>query len=175
MTSIAADAFEGCREDLVIASSADAYARTWAKDKFAWEHDPHTETIDAAVPATHVTTGLTQGSHCEACGEVITAQEVIPTVEVSTVRLPGMLKVIDQQAFSGNNFECVVLPEGCLRIEALAFENCANLRFIEIPASVTRIDPSAFTGCSEEMIIVTVSGSTAATFAAEHGFTCIIP
>jgi len=107
--------------------------------------------------------------------EDMNKEELAIVVSSLFQRLPGMLKAIDQQAFSGNNFECVVLPEGCLRIEPLAFENCANLRFIEIPASVTHIDPSAFTGCSEEMIIVTVSGSTAATFAAEHGFTCIIP
>ena len=39
---------------------------------------PHTEVIDAAVPATCTTTGLTEGKHCDVCGTVLVAQQVIP-------------------------------------------------------------------------------------------------
>ena len=35
----------------------------------------HTVVIDAAVPATYTSKGLTEGSHCSVCGEVIVAQE----------------------------------------------------------------------------------------------------
>ena len=38
----------------------------------------HTEVADAAVANTCTTDGLTAGSHCSTCGEVFTAQEVIP-------------------------------------------------------------------------------------------------
>lgn len=38
----------------------------------------HTEVIDAAVSHTCTADGLTVGSHCSACGEVFTVQEVIP-------------------------------------------------------------------------------------------------
>lgn len=38
----------------------------------------HTEVIDAAVVPTCTTDGKTEGSHCSACGEIFTAQEVIP-------------------------------------------------------------------------------------------------
>ena len=38
----------------------------------------HTEVADAAVSNTCTTDGLTAGSHCSACGEVLAAQEVIP-------------------------------------------------------------------------------------------------
>lgn len=38
----------------------------------------HTETADAAVAPTCTTDGLTAGSHCSVCGEVFTAQEVVP-------------------------------------------------------------------------------------------------
>ncbi len=41
----------------------------------------HTVVVDAAVPATCTENGLTEGSHCSACGEVIVAQEVIAKVE----------------------------------------------------------------------------------------------
>ena len=47
--------------------------------------DPHIEVEDAAVPATCNSTGLTAGSHCSACGTVITAQEVVPALEHTVV------------------------------------------------------------------------------------------
>lgn len=37
----------------------------------------HTIVVDKGYPATCTSTGLTDGSHCETCGEVIKAQEVI--------------------------------------------------------------------------------------------------
>ena len=37
----------------------------------------HTEVVDAAVDATCSATGLTEGSHCDACGKVLVAQDVV--------------------------------------------------------------------------------------------------
>ena len=42
----------------------------------------HTEVIDQAVIATCYNTGLTRGSHCSVCGEVLVAQEVIPEAHI---------------------------------------------------------------------------------------------
>lgn len=40
----------------------------------------HTEVTDAAVAPTCTATGLTEGKHCDVCGEVITAQKEIPAL-----------------------------------------------------------------------------------------------
>ena len=49
-----------------------------------------------------------------------------------------------------------------------------QLRFIEIPASVTMIDETAFKDCAETLIIITIAGSIAEAYAAEHSFYCVI-
>ena len=41
----------------------------------------HSVVIDAAVPATCKDTGLTEGSHCSVCNEVLVAQTVVPKTE----------------------------------------------------------------------------------------------
>ena len=41
---------------------------------------PHNVVTDSSVAATCTRTGLTQGSHCSACGEVFTAQQVLPAL-----------------------------------------------------------------------------------------------
>ena len=133
----------------------------------------HTPVTDPVVPATHVTAGLTEGIHCSRCGETLVAQQVIPIVEVEKLVLPAELEIIEAEAFAGDGIVSVVIPEGCKVIGAGAFKDCDQLRFIEIPASVTEIDASAFDGCGEAMIIVTTSASTAEDFAAAHGFTCV--
>lgn len=38
----------------------------------------HTVVIDAAVPATETSTGLTEGSHCSVCEKILVEQEVMP-------------------------------------------------------------------------------------------------
>lgn len=59
----------------------------------------HDVVVDAAVPATCTTDGLTEGAHCTICGDVLTAQATVPatghawgawtTVRAATEQEPG--------------------------------------------------------------------------------------
>ncbi|MBR6650406.1 MAG: hypothetical protein IKL36_03240, partial [Clostridia bacterium] len=49
----------------------------------------HSVVVDEAKDPTCTETGLTEGSHCEVCGEVIVAQEVIPALGHEEVTIPG--------------------------------------------------------------------------------------
>ena len=53
---------------------------------------PHTEVIDAAVPATCTATGLTEGKHCAVCPEVMVKQQItqmLPHTEVIDAAVPA--------------------------------------------------------------------------------------
>ena len=134
----------------------------------------HSEAIVPAIPATHVTTGRTEGLCCAACGKVFVVQHETPVIDVPVITLPDHLKEIRDQAFADNVFVCVVIPDGCRQIGSGAFANGTALRFVEIPASVEYIAGDAFGGCSEELIIVTTTGSKAQEHAEQNGIRCVI-
>ena len=70
-----------CKEagtyDEVVYCSACGYEFSRTKKEIS-KKDTHTPVTDARVEPTFTETGLTEGSHCEVCGAVIVAQEVIP-------------------------------------------------------------------------------------------------
>lgn len=49
----------------------------------------HTVVIDTAIPATCIEDGLTEGSHCSVCDEILTEQKVIPQIDHQEVIDPA--------------------------------------------------------------------------------------
>ena len=152
VTVIADDAFNGCSEELTVVSAYDAYARTWAlANEVKWEHDQHIPEAVEGVPATYTKPGLTAGSVCAECGEVLEEQEEIPALDTSTLKtlkLPTGLTEIEDEAFEGGAFEAVIIPDGCMHIGHKAFMDCAKLVYVSYPAGA-EFEEDAFVGCGE--------------------------
>ncbi len=55
----------------------------------------HNAVIDEAIPATQTSTGLTQGSHCDICQEVLVKQDVIPMISGTNYSISYDLFVSD--------------------------------------------------------------------------------
>ena len=96
VTSIGVRAFgyyydENIIEDFTIFGSCNSEAQRYAKENgFNFVCDNHTIVTDEAIPATCTETGLTEGSHCSVCGEIIVAQEEIPALGHKPVIVPAV-------------------------------------------------------------------------------------
>ncbi len=77
---------EYCR-NRVVSSEMVIYEKFLGETYYIWLRVvPHNHTIvtDPKVVATETSTGLTEGSHCSVCGDVIVEQEVVPTLQKHT-------------------------------------------------------------------------------------------
>ena len=64
--------------------------------------------------------------------------------------------------------KAILLPEGMTEIEARAFAQCADLRIIRIPDTITAIGENVFAG-SPSVRIYCLPGSAAERYAIEEG------
>ena len=83
--------------------------------------------------------------------------------------LPPNLTLIEEEAFAGVPAESVEISENVVAIEARAFAECKSLREIIIPATVEKIDDSAFEGC-EGVTVYGEKGTEAERIAGLYGF-----
>ena len=80
------------------------------------------------------------------------------------------LKKIDKGAFQlCTNLHTVVLNDGLETLEGISFGGCDSLLEIEIPESVTEIQPTTFYNGPENLVIIGKTGSTAEQFANKEG------
>ncbi len=81
VTTIASGAFTGCSEALVLVSDYQSVARTYADSNgHAWEHDVHVPVIQKGTDATCAEAGMTDGSFCDECGEILAEATEIPAL-----------------------------------------------------------------------------------------------
>ncbi len=83
---------------------------------------PHTPVVDPAVAPTCTSTGLTEGSHCSVCGQVIVAQTVvekIPHNYVESVETPATCTTDGQKKFTcsvcGDSYTEVIPATGHIK------------------------------------------------------------
>ncbi len=104
----------------------------------------HTPVVDDAVAPTCVNTGLTEGSHCGVCGEILTAQEVVDALghdwAVATCNDPATCNVCGEttgDAIGHDTISHEGKPATCLDKGYKAYETCSRCDYTtyeEIPA-----------------------------------------
>ena len=82
--------------------------------------------------------------------------------------LPRSLTAIGANAFAGTQYAHIVARNGLASIGAGAFAGCDGLYYLDLPSSVTSIDPTAFDGCNR-LVILCTKDSYAHQFAKDHG------
>ena len=59
---------------------------------------------------------------------------------------------IGREAFKNASFEDIIIPQGVEKIDWFAFSNCLNLKSIELPNSISKIEYGAFDGVGNFVI-----------------------
>ena len=134
----------------------------------ACEHPAESVVTDAAVSATCTETGLTEGSHCSACGEILVAQNTIPALEHewkegvctrcgeklcskgleyvrdgSYYKVAGIGNCMDTDLYIPAEYNGLPV----LGIASYAFSNNLGIKNVYIHKGALVIDQCAFRGC----------------------------
>ncbi len=139
-------------ENVLIRSSATAYARTWAQENGAkWEHDVHTIVTQPAVEATYTEPGKTEGSYCSGCGEMFTAQEDVPALGEKDFTFTTDDTGATVTGYKGESTEVhipsVLGGKPVTKIAEKAFYSDLRITGMHIPASVAEIEEFSFYQC----------------------------
>ncbi len=82
--------------DTVITSPCNSYAITYAESEGIATDKTHIEISVPAVVPTCTETGLTEGSHCSTCGEVLVAQQIVAALGHTVVVDPAVEPTISE-------------------------------------------------------------------------------
>lgn len=94
-----------------------------------------------------------------------------PIIGSAEVVLPNDLSRIEADAFRNSSFTSVYCGGNVSFIGAYAFAGNPDLEWIYLSPSVKSIDKTAFSGCSDNLIIYGKAGSPAQQFAADNHIT----
>ena len=92
-------------------------------------------------------------------------------IDDAQIILPAPTKVIGESAFEGASMKAVKIRTECETIGKWAFKDCLQLSQIRIPANVTKIDDTAFEGCSG--VVVFGAGEESKRIAELYNFTYV--
>ena len=136
----------------------------------------HVVAKDAAVDPTCTTTGLTEGAHCDVCGTVLKAQEIIPTVDHTyddeydeKCNVCGF-----ERDVACRHTETVVVPgyaATCTTPGLTDGEKCANANCGEIIVAQEEIPAIGHSYKSEITTPATCEGNGVKTYTCEHDAT----
>ncbi len=71
--------------------------------------------------------------------------------DLDVLWLPDGLKSIDAEAFMNSACQAVILPQGCISIEKMAFARCSNLVYVRIPYGC-HFEEDTFSECPNAII-----------------------
>ena len=104
--------------------------------------------------------------------EPLFSAEIKCSYSIHTFITPESLKMIEAEAFESDALYSVKIAENNTAIGSRAFADCANLKYIYIPAATKTIAADAFDGVNS-LTILGANGSTAEEYATVHGYTFI--
>ena len=148
-------------------------------DGTVYKNNRYTYTLTSSDPTVAKVTSkgklqlLSKGTATITCEALdgTTVKRKITVQDINVYTIPKALQVISSEAFAGCPAQKIVIQDGCQAIGNKAFADCPMLETVEIPASVTGIAPDAFDGCPDGFAIVAPTGSYAAQYAEENGYT----
>ncbi|MBQ9343270.1 MAG: leucine-rich repeat protein, partial [Clostridia bacterium] len=121
-------------------------------------HPENQIVTDPAVPATCAHTGLTEGSHCGACGEVIVAQTVVPKLPHTPGEPVGAVEPTETEDGYSGDIYCTVcntlLEQGHVIYAHNKEENDIVWEADTILSAMTIVG-----GTEEDPVVITVNGT----------------
>ena len=126
--------------------------------------DPSIAQIDETGLITGLSPGVTTVS--AALGDTLSASCTIVVHGASSLRIPDGTRIIRDEAFLSAAAQEVVLPDSVTSIGVRAFADNKSLCLINIPPNLVKIDPSAFAGSTDVLLLCTEGSVSAARIAA---------
>lgn len=136
-------------------SDADAQYEIQAEDTIVKAFG-HEIVIDEAIPATKTSEGLTQGSHCARCKEIIVKQDTIPVITgVSiTYDISNGDIYLAQQSITNNNPCQYYTDEGVSSLKAVSCPGYQFLGWYDLPAGNNAVNVKSIpAGSTDEKIL----------------------